>query len=143
MNVMKRMRAAVALAALMWLSACSNEPAELSAAPLGQRPVLESLAEAYTAVSSENLSTSPKSLPGEERKRFVERVFERAGYSYSKTLHQMAGAAFDPANQLHVDMAELVLMPHRNPRFALELTDVYSSQELQDVAVVERQLNRR
>lgn len=142
MGTMTRMIHTTFLLATLWLAGCSKEPTELTAAPLGQRPVLESLADAYTAVSNEKLATSPMNLPGEERKRFVEEVFARSGYSYSETLHRMAEEGIDKTNQLHVDLAELVLMPHRNPRFPLELTDIYSAQELQDVAVVERQLNR-
>lgn len=142
MNRLKIMPSLVGLLVLALLSACSSDPQSLDAAPLGERAVLESLAEAYTEISNQKLSVSPMSLPGEERKRFVEQVFTRSGYSYSKTLHRMAQAGLDSRNQLHVDMAELVLMPHRNPRFPLELTDIYSAQELQDVAVVERQLNQ-
>lgn len=143
MSTMTRTIHTALLLATLWLVGCSNEPAELTAAPLGQRPVLESLADSYTAVSNEKLSTSPMNLPGKERKHFVEEVFARSGYSYSKTLHRMAQDGIDKTNQLHVDLAELVLMPHRSPRFPLELTDIYSAQELQDVAVVERQLNQR
>ena len=131
----------VGLLALM-LIGCSNEPGELKAAPLGERSVLQELAESYTAVSDQQLSVSPMSMSGEDRKKFVEQVFARCGYSYSKTLHEMAVSGIDKTNQLHVDMAELILMPHRHPRFPVELMDLYTPQELKDVAVVERELNK-
>jgi len=123
------------------LAACSNAPTELTAAPLGEHAVLESLAESYTAISDEKLSVSPTSMTGEDRKKFLVQVFARSGYSYSKTLTSMADVGLDKSNKLHVDMAELVLMPHRNPRYPVELIDLYSSEELQAVAVIERQLN--
>jgi hypothetical protein len=132
----------VLLALLLLCVGCTQEPKDLTAAPLGDRTVLEKLAEAYTEVSDEQLSVSPTSLDGVERKRFVEKVFARCGYSYGKTLHRMATDGVDKNNQLQVDMAELVLMPHRNPRIPTDLSDIYSGKELMDVAVVERQLNQ-
>lgn len=123
------------------LGACSSAPDDLKAAPLGERAVLESLAESFTAISDERLSVSPMSMTGEDRKKFVVQVFARSGYSYEMTLTKMAKEGVDVRNQLHVDMAELLLMPHRSSRFPVELTDLYSSAELQAIAVVERQLN--
>ncbi len=139
--MLNQIKTTMALMLALLLLACSNEPAELRAAPLGDRAVLESLADSYTKVSDEQLSVSPMNMAGEDRKKFVERVFSDSGYSYSKTLHQMALDGIQKSNQLHVDMAELVLMPHRSPRYPVELIDLYSAQELQDIAVVERQLN--
>ncbi len=139
--MLNQIKTTMTLMLALLLLACSNEPAELRAAPLGDRAVLESLADSYTRVSDEQLSVSPMNMAGEDRKKFVERVFADSGYSYSKTLHQMALDGIQKSNQLHVDMAELVLMPHRSPRYPVELIDLYSAQELQDIAVVERQLN--
>lgn len=139
--MLRQIKTALALFATLVLLGCSQEPTELVSAPLGDRSVLESLAESYTKISDEQLSVSPMNLTGEDRKRFVEKVFADSGYSYNKTLHQMAQDGIQKSNQLHVDMAELVLMPHRSPRYPMELTDLYSAQELQDIAVVERQLN--
>lgn len=138
---MKQANGLLCVLAVLLLLGCSNEPADLKAAPLGERSVLEELAQAYTAISDEQLTVSPTSLPGEDRKKFVELVFVKSGYSYRETLRQMATSGINNTNQLHVDMAELVLMPHRNPRYPMELMDVYSADELQDVAVIERQLN--
>jgi len=141
MKMMKPISVVLAVLMVMLLGACSNEPADLTAVPLGDRSALESLADSYRAVSEKTLSVSPKSLPGDERRHFLGLVFKRSGYSYSKTLHEMAEKGIDKKDQLQVDLAELVLMPHRNLSIPTELTDIYSGQELQDVAVVERQLN--
>jgi len=140
-NILKSMKSIAVLAVTLLLLACSNEPADLTAAPLGDRAVLESLAASYTTISNEQLSTSPMSLNGEDRKKFVTRVFASSGYSYAKTLKQMVGTGIEKTNKLHVDMAELVLMPHRNPRHPVDLSAIYSTEELQDIAVIERQLN--
>jgi len=141
-NILKSMKSFVLLAAVLLLAACSNEPAELTAAPLGERAALESLAASYTTISDERLSVSPMSLNGEDRKKFVTKVFASSGYSYTKTLRQLVETGLDKSNKLHVDMAELVLMPHRNPRHPVDLDAIYSAQELQDIAVIERQLKR-
>lgn len=139
---MKRLHVwGIVLLMLLGLAGCSNEPGAPTAAPLGERSVLESLADAYTEVSDNRLNTSPMNLPGKERKEFVQRVFSASGYSYRETLRQMAAQGIDSANPLHRDMAELVLMPHRSQRFPAELTDIYTPDELQDVAALERQLN--
>ncbi len=140
-NILTSIKSFILLVAVSLLLACSNEPAELIAAPLGERAVLESLADSYTIVSDERLSVSPMSLKGEDRKKFVIRVFAKSGYSYAKTLRNMAEKGIDKANKLHVDMTELLLIPHRNPRFPVDLEALYSIEERQDIAVIERQLN--
>ncbi len=140
MNMLNQIKNVAWLVVVLMLAACSNEPAELTAAPLGERKVLESLAASYTTISDERLSISPMSLNGEDRKKFVTKVFVNSGYSYAMTMRAMAETGFDKSNKLHVDMAELVLMPHRNPRHPVDLSAIYSTQELQDIAVIERQL---
>ena len=142
MKIPNQIKQVVWLGLALILAACSNEPADLKAAPLADRTVLESLAASYTAISDKKLSVSPMSMNGEDRKKFVVEVFANSGFSYSKTLAQMAETGIDKTNQLHVDMTELVLMPHRNPRFPVDLSDIYSTQELQNIAVIERQLNK-
>ena len=141
MNMRNQIKKVVWLGVVLLLAACTNEPAELTAAPLGDRAVLESLAASYTTVSDERLSVSPMSLGGEERKKFVIKVFADSGYSYSKTLKQTVETGIDKTNKLHVDMTELLLMPHRTPRSPVDLDALYSIEELQDIAVIERQLN--
>ena len=140
MKILMSIKSVVLLATALLLLACSTEPAELIAAPLGERAVLESLADSYTVVSDERLSVSPMNLNGEDRKKFVVRVFANSGYSYDKTLKNMAEKGIDKANKLHVDMTELVLMPHRNPRSPVDLEAIYSIEERQNIAVIERQL---
>ena len=141
MNMFNQIKKVAWLGVVLLLAACSNEPAELIAAPLGERAVLESLAASYTTVSDEKLSVSPMMLNGEDRKKFVTKVFADSGYSHAKTMKQMAETGIDKTNKLHVDMTELVLMPHRNPRHPVDLDALYSIEELQDIAVIERQLN--
>ena len=138
--MLKSMKSVALLAVALLLVACSNEPSELTAAPLGDRAVLQSLADSYTKISDEKLSVSPMALKGEDRKKFVIKVFADSGYSYAKTMKQMAESGFDKSNKLHVDMTELVLMPHRNPRFPVDLEALYSIEERQNIAVIERQL---
>ena len=125
------------------MAGCDRGPKMLVPVPLGERSALERLAKSYTQVSDRKYATSPMSLPGAERKKFVVEVFAGAGYDYSATLDLMANQGLDPANQLHVDLADLVLLPHRRPKYPTDPADVYSSEELMDVAAVERALRMR
>jgi accessory colonization factor AcfC len=124
------------------LVACSSEPKPLTAAPLGDQAVLEKLAKSWEKVSNKNISVSPMSLAGNERKHFLEMVFADNDYSYSATLHVLATQKFDKNNQAYIDMAELVLMPHRNPKVPMEAADIYKPAELFDVAALERALKQ-
>lgn len=130
----------------VWLSlamaGCGQGGKALVPAPLGERAALERLAKSYTHVSDYRYTVSPLSLTGGERKKFVVEVFTRAGYDYSATLDRMAHG-LDAGNQLHLDLAELVLMPHQRPKFPTDPADIYSAEELMDVSAVERALNRR
>ncbi len=132
-----------AILVLALLGACSSEaPEKLVPAPLGERSALERLAEAYTAVSDEKLTVSPMALAGDERHRFVTEVFARAGYDYAATLKQVAGAELDRANQLQMDLIDLLLLPHRNQKMVqMAPADIYPPQELMDIATIERKLN--
>ena len=132
------------VAMVLLLGACSDEsPQVLTPAPLGDRAVLQKLADAYTELSDEKLAVSPMNLLADERHDFVTQVFARAGYSYSATLSELASDAFDKNNPLHRDMAELVLMPHHDQRLAtMKPAEIYTSEELMDVAVIERKLNQ-
>lgn len=131
---------AVLVLVVAGLGGC-GQSGELTAAPLGRVGVLEDLAESYTKVSDQHFSVSPMSLPGDERKRFLNLVFADSGYSYTETLHALA-QGMDTNNQHHKDMAELLLLPHRNPRYPMDPAEIYSVEELKDVAVVERLLNQ-
>jgi hypothetical protein len=125
---------------VLGLTACSNDSGPLVAAPLGDRAVLEALSNSYSDISNQQLSVSPMSLRGDERKKFLTKVFKASGYSYADTLSEMARHV-EKNNQLHIDMAELVLMPHRHPKKKIDLAEIYTAQELTDVAVIERRLN--
>lgn len=139
---MKR-RYGVAVVLLLAIAGCDNRPEALVVVPLGERSALERLARSYTDLSDYKYASSPMSLPGGERKKFVVEVFTNAGYDYSATLNQMANQGVDAANQLHVDLADLVLLPLRSPRFPTDPADIYSPEELMDVAAVERALRMR
>lgn len=123
------------------LGACGGADT-LVAAPLGEKAVLENLAEAYTEVSDSRLQMSPKTLIGKDRYDFVVRVFAEAGYDYSATLRGMAAEGLDNNNALHKDLAELALMPHRNQSAPVQPASIYSSDELMDIAILERQLKQ-
>ncbi|NOY63685.1 MAG: hypothetical protein GXP10_11160, partial [Gammaproteobacteria bacterium] len=109
---------------------CSDQGAANSggAAPLGQQAVLEKLAESYVTVS-EQLPSSPNMLSPTSKKMFVEQVFSHAGYDYSLTLQALADASFDPSNQSHKDLVELLFLPHTGKAPAA-LSDIYSASEV-------------
>ncbi len=142
MTNLKPIKFLAALLLILVLQACSDEPRELVAVPLGDRAALQTLADAYTSLSDLKLTASPSIMPADKRKQFLIEVFTKAGYSYGLTLRQMAGAEFDKNRKLHRDLADLVLMPHRNQRGTRVAMDrIYSGEELQDVAVIERAFN--
>ena len=127
--------------AVLTLVACSSDDALLAAAPLGERPVLQNLADAYTDVSNKRLTVSPMTLMGKERRDFLVRVFTEAGYDYSATLRALA-MDYDKTNKLHKDLAGLVLMPHRNLAIKSQPAEIYLPGELMDVATLERLLKQ-
>ena len=101
-------RVTIGLLLLCVVAGCSQSADNLVAAPLGDRAVLEQLADAYTEVSDKTLGVSPMKLLGDERHAFLTEVFARAGYDYSATLRALAMGGFDRGNQLHNDMVDLV-----------------------------------
>lgn len=127
------------LALVIGLSACSQEPSEIGPAPLGDLSALEQLAESYTKVSDQMLATSPISLPGKERRRFLENLFQDAGYDFSQTLAALA-EGLDNNNKLHRELAELVMMSHTKTNYPSDPAEIYSPEELQHVAKIERAL---
>lgn len=127
---------------LLSLAACGDYGAKV-AAPLGDKAVLEKLADAYRTVEeSQQLDGSPLSLPPDKRKKFIELVFAEGGYSYSATLHSLgqsvAQGKLAVIDQNIKDLAELLLIPHR--AVATDLEDIYSAQELQDIRTIESKL---
>lgn len=133
--------AALLFAAIL-LGGCNSKPALPVAAPLGDNAVLEKLAESWEKLSTSKLAVSPASLPGNERKKFLEQVFEGAGYNYSATLKQLSSQPLDKSNKAYTDMAELLLLPHRNAQIPMDPAEYYSIEELQAVAALERALNQ-
>lgn len=128
---------------VMALTGCGGSgPSTPKAVPLGDKAALEKLAAAYTKVSDKEMTVSPMNLPGDERKKFLEKVFAEAGYDYAATLHALAQPSFDKRNQLQADLAELVLMPHRHPRVPMDPLDIYGAESLKDVAAIERAMNK-
>ncbi len=130
------------LAVVVLFSGCSSKPAAPVAAPLGDNAVLEKLAASWKKLSDNKLAVSPASLPGDGRKKFLEEVFVGAGYDYSATLKQLASQEFDKGNKLYRDMAELLLLPHRNAQVPMDPAQYYTIEELQAVAALERALNK-
>lgn len=124
-------------------SGCGDKPAATQAVPLGDKAALEQLADSWEGLSEKRLAASPASLPGDERKRFLEQVFADAGYNYTATLKEMAVQGIDKGNNEQIDLAELVLLPHRTQRGTpMDPADIYSIEELQAVAAIERSLNK-
>ncbi len=140
--IRKLMGVGVLLCAVVLLSGCNSKPVTPVAAPLGDNAVLEKLASAWEKLSDTRLAVSPASLPGDGRKQFLEQVFAEAGYDYSATLKQLASQPLDKGNQTYIDMAELLLLPHRNAQVPMDPAEYYSIEELQAVAALERALNK-
>ena len=111
--------------------ACKNSTVNLPAAPLDDKPTLEKLASAYTAIAAD-LSAPPTQLRPQMRKKFVEQVFARAGFSYTATLLDLAKIGKANRSPLHNDMLDLVLLPHHGFKLA-EVEDIYSESELKAV----------
>jgi len=119
-----------------FLLSCSQGE-EMGPAPVGQRPVLEKLAEAYEKIAQQ-VEGNPRRLPPDERLRFVRFVFEEAGYDYEATLRSMASAPLNPMDTLQRDMAELLLLPHRaggwvKPESVYPKTDLEAVNRLEEV----------
>jgi hypothetical protein len=111
---------------LLMLSGCDNGP--LKPAPIGDHAGLEQLSEAYRNVAQQ-YPVQPASMRPAGRKKFVEEVFEKAGYSFSATLKAFASQGVDVSSQDHHDLAELLFLPHQGLAES-ELATLYSSDEL-------------
>ncbi|KPJ92129.1 MAG: hypothetical protein AMJ53_09990 [Gammaproteobacteria bacterium SG8_11] len=81
-------------------------------APLGERAALEKLANAYETLG-EQLPVSPTGLTPQGKLKFVQHVFEQAGYDFSATLQALAQAPPETLGEYHKDMMELVLLPNQ------------------------------
>lgn len=138
---MRRALTGALLAALL-LSGCSGKPDAAVAVPLGDHAALEKLAKSWEKVAQQRVGVSPASLPGDERKKFLVMVFEDAGYDYGATLKQMAAKGFDKSDKNQNDLAELVTLPHRDQRVLMDPAQIYSGEELQAIAAIERVRNK-
>ena len=123
----------------MTMAACSGGKTPTQAAPVGDKAVLESLADQYNKLS-EDLPVSPWHLKASARKDFVEKVFAASGYSYSATLHQMAQGGWDPNDQNAKALVNLMFMPHTDLHAGDGLKGVYSEQEMADVRKVQKMM---
>lgn len=128
MNLFYKLLIGGGLAALL---ACAPEPVKLPPAPLGEYDALQNLAAAFEK-QTERMDQSPNIQVPEFKKAFVESVFQAAGYDYVATLHSITPSTFDPADQLHRDLAELVLYPLKG--FAPEEAEkIYSPEDVERI----------
>lgn len=111
---------------LLGLLACDN--ASQKGVPIGDHGGLEQLAAAYRKVL-QAYPVAPASMPPEDKKEFVERVFTAAGYQYSATLKAFARHGIDGTNQDHRDLVDLLFLPHKGLTDA-ELPRLYPADEL-------------
>jgi len=109
------------------ISAGCNSKSITVAAPLDDRATLEKLALAYQK-QAESIPVSPTQLAPPQRKRFVEQVFNEAGFSYAMTLQDLARINPATIDQLHKDMKDLLFLPHYGVKFE-EVKSIYSAQE--------------
>jgi len=120
------------------ISGCSErhdtQSKERQAAPLGNKEVLESLADAYRNVSAK-LPASPGGLTHKGKRAFLETVFKNAGYDYQTTLLHIAGKDFNPEIQYHKDLAELVLLPQTGLS-ENDLNSIYAEAEIKAVRML-------
>ena len=125
----------ILLAFTALISGCSEQHDKQSnerhAAPLGNKEVLEKLADAYRNVSA-RLPTSPGGLTQKGKRAFIESVFKNAGYDYQATLLHIASKDFNPKIQYHKDLAELVLFPQTGLS-ENDLNSIYSEAEIKAV----------
>jgi hypothetical protein len=103
-------------------------------APLGERAALEKLASAYDTVS-EQLPIAPTGLTPQGKLRFVQQVFDQAGYDFSATLQALAQTPPGSLGTYHKDMMELVLLPDQGlSEQAAE--QLYSAEQLASIKTI-------
>jgi hypothetical protein len=124
---------------LLSLAACSTADEPGVPAPIGDHAALQRLAEEYTKLA-QDMPVSPTRMSPDKRKDFVVRLFAASGYSYSSTLHQMAGGGWDVNDQDAKDLVDLLFMPHTHIDPTQGLEGVYTEQELADVRRVQKML---
>jgi len=117
----------LALVLLLLLHACNNANQYQAAAPLGEISVLKALEKSYNTAANA-LPAAPTKLKPSVRRKFVEQVFQQAGYNYSATLMALAKTPSETINQHHKDMKELLFLPHHTLKFE-DVKDVYTKEE--------------
>ncbi len=98
----------VVILALLNITACSR--GDLPPSPIGDKAVLEKLANAFRDEAN-RFAWSPRDQTPSSKRDFVENVFAAAGYNYDKTLAHLAANKLESGNQLHRDLVELVFYP--------------------------------
>jgi hypothetical protein len=131
-------KAILGLLVITALGSCGDEKA-LKPAPLGEHATLEKLAQSYRQVSA-NLPTSPTGLTPEGRRKFLEQVFHQAGYDYSATLIALAKVPPADINQNHIDLKQLLYLPHYDKRLK-QLSDLYSEEEIAAIKAIDKNIN--
>ncbi|NOZ54054.1 MAG: hypothetical protein GXP08_13145 [Gammaproteobacteria bacterium] len=127
---LKKIRFIIALLVttlLLFLHACDNTSQHQSAAPLGEIIALQALEKSYNAALNA-LPTTPIKLKPSFRRKFVEKVFQDAGYNYSATITALANTPITAINQHHKDLKELLFLPHYSLDFD-QVKDIYSEEE--------------
>ncbi|MGD8558814.1 MAG: hypothetical protein PVH04_04080 [Gammaproteobacteria bacterium] len=104
-------------------------------APLGDLGTLEKLAKTYEAASA-GIPTNPVKLRPEARRKFLEQVFNDAGYDYSRTLLALAKIDAQNITQHHTDLKELLLLPHYGIKLET-VKDIYSEEELEAIKQID------
>ena len=92
------------------LSACQSDTRP--PAPLGEHAALEKLATAYDSLRDQ-IPVSPSGLTPEGKLRFVEQVFQQAGFDYGKTLQDASQVSPQNITDHHRDMMQLLLLPNQ------------------------------
>lgn len=113
--------------------ACGQQKSLISA-PLGDRLALEKLAEAYQEIRS-GIAINPTQMRPEGKRKFIELVFERAGFNYYLTLLALAKLKKTEINQYHKDLKQLAFLPHTG-LLSTQLKDLYAERELKAIVLI-------
>lgn len=129
------------ISTVLFSSGCSEKtsPAINKPVPLGDKQALEKLATTYQALS-DKLMVSPYKLRPQDKRQFIEQVFENAGYNYKSTLLTLTPNGFDSTIQLHRDLVELILLPQSGVK-TKELSSFYSQSEIKEINTLLDKLN--
>ena len=124
---------------LLVLTACSPADEPGKPAPIGDKAVLQHLADEFNKLAK-NQPFSPLRLTPSKRKDFVVKVFAASGYSYSSTLHRVAQGGWDVNDQNAKDLVDLLFMPHHNMDPSQGMEGVYSEQEMADIRKIQKMM---